>query len=619
MRKLCYCLTFLTTLLPFSGAALAVHAPMPLIYHGGPVMSPVIVPIYWGKFSGPTDPIITGNQDYLIALAQFMSGANMIADGEPVVRQYGVWGASVAPPILDTTTPLPSVMNFSDVAPEIARVQQAHPGLSYGPSKLFILTTNGIALSSDYDQGCGFHSNAGSGKYYANVPFPPQTGRCAKGSGKAADNVWQQRVSHEIFEASTDPLHTAWFDASGEAGLDEGADPMGCFDSFANNFMYLGGSDLLYVVASFVDNKATFINGGTVSCGIVTVEQYAPLAVVSRASNTLDVFYQGTDHALWHKPFPGSFPGTWGAAHSLGGNMAGTPSAVSIGNGAAMHVVAFGTSNGLFDRSWRVIDGWSPGFVQVGSSAFLFGSPSAVRTDTNRFDVFAQDAGLPFVQAYFDGSWHEFFVGPTNTSNAGAPPIAVPFWDASASTTYPVVLWSDQTLMTKASYTDRNNSPVHPATSALTYPAGNGRTFTPMGAAHRDFQIVDAFSIGLDRNLYRNTNIITGNWGAWANLGIGTFVGAPVAVSWGTTRTDAFVVGTDWKLYHVFTSDSGSSWFSQILPDTGRLIGTPAVASWGPSRLDVFAKGADDRNIRHYYSNDGSNWSSETLTDTTVN
>jgi hypothetical protein len=75
----------------------------------------------------------------------------------------------------------------------------------------------------------------------------------------------------------------------------------------------------------------------------------------------------------------------------------------------------------------------------------------------------------------------------------------------------------------------------------------------------------------------------------WTFLG-GVISGSPAAVSWGPGRIDLFVRGIDNALWH--RSSDGTTWAPW--EKLGGVITTgPDVASWGPNRLDVFVTGSE--------------------------
>jgi hypothetical protein len=113
---------------------------------------------------------------------------------------------------------------------------------------------------------------------------------------------------------------------------------------------------------------------------------------------------------------------------------------------------------------------------------------------------------------------------------------------------------------------------------------------------------VDAFIRGTDNGLWQNTSNGT-TWGGWAVLG-GVITATPSAVSWGSGRIDVLVRGQDNALYH--RAFNGTTWLGWEGLGGGLRYG-PTVASWGSSRLDVFVVGLDSHLWHRYF--DGQNWS----------
>jgi hypothetical protein len=242
-------------------------------------------------------------------------------------------------------------------------------------------------------------------------------------------------------------------------------------------------------------------------------------AAASWAANRLDVFFQGTDKALWHK----WWAGIWSGWETLGGEFSGSPAAVSWGPN---RIDVFVTGNGgnrlrhkWFDGTWheweslegiqgilssgpaaaswgenhldvfvrgengdlqhKRFDGRWHGWESLGGR--IKGTPSAVSWGPNRIDVFARGFDDALWHKWFDGTWHEWeFLGGTLASGP-----AVASWAA-------------------------------------------GR--------------LDVFARGADNALWHKW--FDGRWSDWETLG-GILTSAPSAVSWGPDRIDVFVRGAD--------------------------------------------------------------------------
>ncbi len=90
----------------------------------------------------------------------------------------------------------------------------------------------------------------------------------------------------------------------------------------------------------------------------------------------------------------------------------------------------------------------------------------------------------------------------------------------------------------------------------------------------------------------------------WQSLG-GTLTSGPDASSWGPSRTDVFVRGSDNGLW--YQTWNGTSW-SGFAPLGGVLTSDPGVVSWGPDRIDVFVRGADNALYHKFWYGAWSNW-----------
>ena len=68
----------------------------------------------------------------------------------------------------------------------------------------------------------------------------------------------------------------------------------------------------------------------------------------------IDVFVQGTDNQLWHRPYSG---GAWQAWEALGGTITSGPTVASWASGR-LDVFARGPDNSLYHK-WLGTGGWS--------------------------------------------------------------------------------------------------------------------------------------------------------------------------------------------------------------------------------------------------------------------
>ena len=120
---------------------------------------------------------------------------------------------------------------------------------------------------------------------------------------------------------------------------------------------------------------------------------------------------------------------------------------------------------------------------------------------------------------------------------------------------------------------------------------------------------LDAFVIGTNSRLYHkwwNGSVWGPSLTGYEDMG-GTIISDPEVVAWGANRLDAFVIGTNSRLYHKWWN--GSAWGPSLTGYEdmgGTIIGQPKVVAWGPNRLDVFVVGTNSR-LYHKWWN-GSEW-----------
>jgi repeat uncharacterized protein DUF346 len=102
----------------------------------------------------------------------------------------------------------------------------------------------------------------------------------------------------------------------------------------------------------------------------------------------------------------------------------------------------------------------------------------------------------------------------------------------------------------------------------------------------------EAFVVGTDRALYHiyQSGPSTG-WSGWALLG-GTFTQAPVAAANADGHLEVFARGTDGTLWHLYQSPPTYGW-SAWNSLGGFVTGNPVVARNADGRLEVFARGPD--------------------------
>jgi len=110
-------------------------------------------------------------------------------------------------------------------------------------------------------------------------------------------------------------------------------------------------------------------------------------AVCAKDANSLGVFVQGTDHALWYKHWDGT---NWGSWESLGGVLTSSPAAATAPGSNRMDVFVRGTTGVLWQKT--TTDGgttWST-WYNLGGILPAGTGPAACSWGAGRLDVFVQ-------------------------------------------------------------------------------------------------------------------------------------------------------------------------------------------------------------------------------------
>jgi hypothetical protein len=302
-----------------------------------------------------------------------------------------------------------------------------------------------------------------------------------------------------------------------------------------------------YRTAYAVNATDTNATSNLVNVNVVGVAG-AP-AVSSQSANTLDLFFRGSDGALWWKHWNGA---TWSASASLGGVLTSDPAATSPGNGV-VDVFVRGGDGALYEKtttnggtSWSY---WSSLGGQIPAGTV----PSVCSSGAGRLDLFVQG---------MDGAlWHKSYTG---TSWSG--------WQS----------------------------------------LGGVLTSSPAAATAAGSSRIDVFVRGGDGAVWQRTTTNAGSsWSGWTSRGGQIPVNTvPAACSWGSGRLDLFVQGTDGQLWWRYTTNGGGSWSGwQSLG--GQLTSSPAAAAPASGIMDVFVRGGDNGFWeRTYNSSSWSGWTS---------
>lgn len=205
-----------------SGPALAAPAAFPqLTYRGGPLLSAVeVFTVFWGAaWQDAQAPAM----DRLREFFQYIVTSPLLDQ----LAEYSVTGAAIghgsvvgSAAITESEPPATA----SDAAIQAQLSAWIADGTIAKPTSnrlYFVYLPPGVVADLGGQQSCssfcGYHNSAGSGLFYAVMPFPDCDG--CRGGSPVLDAL-TSTSSHELCEAITDPIPgRGWYDdANGEIG-----------------------------------------------------------------------------------------------------------------------------------------------------------------------------------------------------------------------------------------------------------------------------------------------------------------------------------------------------------------------------------------------------------------
>jgi hypothetical protein len=138
---------------------------------------------------------------------------------------------------------------------------------------------------------------------------------------------------------------------------------------------------------------------------------------VSWGPNRIDVFAKGDKSNLIHKWWDGN---AWSGWEDLGGSISSAPDVASWAPGR-LDVFARGTSGELVSRAYQ--DGWSPWFSFAGQT---LGGPGAVSPDTGVITVVTRTPGKSLIFKTFHRTWTDWapIPSPVSTTSVSDPDIS---------------------------------------------------------------------------------------------------------------------------------------------------------------------------------------------------
>ena len=266
-------------------------------------------------------------------------------------------------------------------------------------------------------------------------------------------------------------------------------------------------------------------------------------AVTAQNANSLDLFVNGTDGALYHKYWTGT---TWTASTSLGGNSTADPAATSRAAGY-LDVFVRGTDGALWSRN-TTNNGtsWST-WYKIGGQLAPGTGPAADAQSLNSLDVFAQGTDHVLYYTHWNGAtWSAWkSLGGALTSSPAATSPGNGAIDVFVRGTDGAI-WERTTTNGGTTW------------SAWTSLGGQLASGTGPAACSQGSRL-DVFAEGTNGALYQKTS--TGSWSGWTSLG-GALTSSPAATSPTSGVIDVFVRGTDNALWEKTYSGGWSGWTS---------------------------------------------------------
>jgi hypothetical protein len=301
------------------------------------------------------------------------------------------------------------------------------------------------------------------------------------------------------------------------------------------------------------------LNGGRAAPG-------APLHAVSRSTDKLDTFVIGTDSRVYTAAWEPSFPDWWHGWWQLNGGVAAPGAHVTVvsRNTDKLDVFVVGTDGHVYTAAWEpgFPDGWH-GWWRIGDICVPPGAPiSAVSRSADKLDIFVTDEnGVIMTAAWepaFTDGWHGWWKLNGGRAAPGAYVTAV---SRSTDKLDVFVIGTDSRVYTAAW------EPSFPdwwhgwwAIGDIRVPQG-----APVHAVSRSTDKLDIF-VTDERGV-----IMTAAWepsfsdwwhGWWELNGGRAAPGAPVtAVSRSTDKLDAFVIGTDGRVWTAAWEPSFPDWW----------------------------------------------------------
>ena len=186
-----------------------------LTYRGGPLLGSVQVFLFFWGDAWQQEPQATFMQRVGDFFDFVLTSALMDQLAEYDVQGHAIGHGTRTGAIAVTPSP-PATVADADVQAFVREQIASNPAVAQpGPSSLYFVflppgITSGLQGASSCVNYCGYHSDDGSGLYYAVMPYPDCDGCLA---GADAFDALTSTSSHELCEAITDPVAgQGWYD-----------------------------------------------------------------------------------------------------------------------------------------------------------------------------------------------------------------------------------------------------------------------------------------------------------------------------------------------------------------------------------------------------------------------
>jgi len=276
---------------------------------------------------------------------------------------------------------------------------------------------------------------------------------------------------------------------------------------------------------------------------------------------------------------------------------AGTGPAVCVLNGTTdMYVFVKGNDSALWYRIWSTATfKWVGGWISLGGQ--LTSSPAAVSRSPGFINAYVRGTdGAVWQKAYYDGWWHNwYYVGGQVAPNTGP---AASGWAGRED----VFIQGTNGALYQRTW-------IQPSPTFSNWVTLGGTITSSPAVVSRSPGIINAYGRGTNGALYTR-HYSGGVWGGWTTLGGQIPAGtSPAACSWGASREDLFVQGTNGALYQNTWTGTWSGWTSL----GGQLSASPTAATFtwaGTINMPVFVRGTNGFiYYKEFYGGSWHDWS----------